>query len=69
MRRDHKAEPLCQTCEENYLLVEIRSILVQEWNLPQEVRDQIYCRNCTWVSHEQIRAEIENKPFLIREMK
>lgn len=54
MRHGFKADPVCKACQENPLLEEMRMVLVAEWGIPPEVARQIYCRNCTWISHVDI---------------
>lgn len=64
MRHGFKADPMCEACEQNSLLEEMRMVLIAEWSIPPEVSKQIYCRNCTWISHEIIREQIEKEPLL-----
>jgi hypothetical protein len=57
MRHGFKADPLCEVCAENTLLEEMRIVLMAEWDIPPDIRKEIYCRNCIWIPHNQIILE------------
>lgn len=61
MRHGFKAEPLCEACKQNTLLEEMRMVLMAEWDIPPDIRKEIYCRNCTWVSHFDVKKFLDEE--------